>query len=182
MSIANEFFGTACAFTANIAARIGFLRNVVSVKAFATNNFPVLIGFLRIAVFQGSRWSSAAVTSVPVATTDIVAIVTIAVTFPLGLCTVLSTCLWRWNSKSWVLAFAFCAIFESVFGSAAITFVPTTFAVVVVVVAKSVISPGGMATLGFVCASTLASAHATLVFRCNAVTAAVMERFWHFAH
>ena len=57
----------------------------------------------------------------------------------------LLACFWRGSSKIRIYAFTLFAEFVCFFGSATITKVPSTFAVVIVVVADAVAPPRGMA-------------------------------------
>jgi hypothetical protein len=73
------------------------------------------------------------------------------------------------------------APFVGVFSSAAITFVPSTLAVIIVVVAKCITRPRGMATLAFVRAWAFATAYTALICLRNAFALAVVVLFWIFA-
>jgi len=152
ISIANVLGRATFAFATNLSTSISFVGDVFGVQTFTANNLSSLVFFLRVAIFQGGFWGSATVASVPVAAANVVIVVTIAVTFPLHISTFRLACFRRWGSKSWIPTFALFAPFVRVFSSAAITFVPSTLAVIIIVIAICITRPRGMATLAFVCA------------------------------
>lgn len=150
ISIAGVLCRATFAFATNLSTSIGFIRDVIGVEAQATGKFSLFVFFFRVAILQGSRGRAAAIASVPGTTTDVVGVVAIAVTFPRHISTLCLACFRRWSYKSRILAFAFFAPLVLGFSSAAITVVPPTFAVVVVVVAEFVTRPRGVTALGFV--------------------------------
>jgi len=159
-------------------ARVG---DVIGVKAQATNNFSVFIFEFRVAVFQARIGGATAVASIPVTATVIVFVVAVPVTLPLGIFTWFLACFRRWSYKRWILAFAFFAPLVGVFNSTTITFVPPTFAAIVVVVAECVAPPRGMAALGGVRSCALPATNTALIYLRNAFAGTVVKLFREFA-
>jgi len=175
ISIANVLSSATFAFAPNLSTSISFVGDVVGVQTFAANNLSSLVFCLRVAIFQGAFGGPATVASVPVAAAIVVIVVTIAVTFPLHISTFRLACFRRWGGKTRVPAFALFAPFVGVFGSAAITLVPSTLAVIIAVVAICITRPRRLVTLAFVRACAFAATYTALIFLCNALFLAVVE-------